>query len=95
MTVTIPGATVFSAWAQGWSSAADGTDSQFVGRITASGDAVTATGSEAADTSYLCFIQGIFVPSGNGNIQVQYASEISGSTVTIKQGSYGRWRTLP
>jgi hypothetical protein len=95
LTVTIPAATVFSAKAQAWSSAADGTDSEYVGRITSSGDAVTATGSEATNTSYLCLIEGVLVPSAGGTLQAQFASEVSGSTVTIKQGSYGILWTLP
>lgn len=95
MSVTIPAATVFTATAQAWSSAADGTAAAFFGRITTSGDAVTATGSEAANTTYLALIKGVLVPSADGTLQARYASEVSGSTVTIKQGSYGVLETLP
>jgi hypothetical protein len=89
LSVTIPGATIFSAKAQSWSNAADGTDAEFRGRITASGDSVVGTGSQAADTSYLCLIEGEILPSGNGTIQAQYARGATNANVTIKQGSYG------
>jgi hypothetical protein len=89
LSVTIPTVTVFSAIADTPTSAADGTDSIFQGRITSSDDAVIGTGVPSNSEDHMASIEGIIVPSADGNIQVRYASEVDTSNVTIKAGSSG------
>jgi hypothetical protein len=92
--VTIPAATIFAATVSALvSTAADGTANVFFGHLTSSGDSVIGTGTPAATTTHLAEIQGIIVPSANGNIQLQAATEVAASNVTVKQGTVGLiWR---
>lgn len=88
--VTVPSVTQFAAVMAGLvSTAAGGTANIFFDHITSSGDAVTATGTPAAGTTHLVTIDGVIVPSANGNVQAQVASEVNASGVTIMQGSLG------
>lgn len=76
--------------------AADAAAAAWQGTITASGDAVTATGQEAANTDYVAEIRGVIVNGTTaGNLQLQWAAEAAAAgTVTPKQGSHGRlWLT--
>jgi hypothetical protein len=74
-------------------SGADGTAQ--VGWITSSGDSVTATGVETADTTYLALIDGNIRPSANGTLQVVFASEVSDAASVVKQESAGMIVTIP
>ena len=95
VSVTIPAATQFSAVADcPVSTAADGTANIFRGKITTSDDAVTGTGTPSTTENHLVEIEGLLLPSANGTLQARYASEVSGSAVTIKQGSCGLLWTL-
>jgi hypothetical protein len=95
VSVSIPSATVFSAVANcPVSTAADTTAGIFRGHITSSGDAVTGTGTPAAGTTFIAEVEGMLLPAVDGTLQFQYASEVSGSTVTLKQGSCGLLWTL-
>lgn len=69
--------------------AADGAGGEWQGAITASDDAVTATGVPAANTDYLAIVEGIVVPSASGTLQLRAASEVASSAVTIRRGSCG------
>jgi hypothetical protein len=94
--LTFPAAVIVSATAY-IPFAADGAGGEFQGWITSSGDSVTATGVETADTIYKASIEGTIRPSVNGNLQLQYASELStaaGRGVVIKQQSAGVLMTL-
>jgi hypothetical protein len=86
LSVTHPGATVFSAKAE-IPNGADGTGSDFSGWITSSGDVVTATGVQAANTDYIAVVEGVILPSAGGLVRLQFGSEIAGSTVTLRNGS--------
>lgn len=86
--VTIPSATAFSAIADlPTSTAADGTANIYRGYITASADAVVGTGTPAAATTHLAELEGLILPAADGNVQLQGASEVAASNVTLKQGS--------
>ena len=98
ISMTIPAVTIFSASVMGpVSTAADGTASIFRGWITSSADPVIVTGTPAvggASGNFFVIIEGIILASTGGQAQVTHASEISGSNITIKQGSWGIVDTL-
>lgn len=83
--LTAPAATVFSASAA-IPSATDGVTNTFKGWITSSGDIVSASSVENANTDYIAIIEGIITPSVTGALQLTFASS-SGSQVTIRPGS--------
>ena len=88
--ITFPAATVFAAVVNNpVSTATDGVTSIFRGFITSSGDAVIGTGVQAINTNYMAQIDGVILPSTGGTVQVQHASGVTGSNVTIKQASWG------
>lgn len=91
--LTCPAFTVYSARVE-IPVAADGTSGDLQGWLTTSGDSVLGTGVQAITTTYAATIRGLILPSASGTIQVQYASEVSGSGVTIKQGSHGIMRVV-
>jgi hypothetical protein len=70
--------------------AADGSAAWWFGTITTSGDAVTATGVEAATTVYEAIVEGTIVNGVNaGSLQLQAATEVAASAITPKNGSSG------
>lgn len=73
-------------------SAADGVSGQFQGWGTASADAITSTGVQAANTTYLAQVRMYITPSADGNVQLQYAGETANRT-TIFFKSFGRIQT--
>lgn len=91
--LTCPAFTVYSARV-GIPVAADGVAGDLQGWLTTSGDSVLGTGVQAITTTYAATIRGVILPSASGTLQVQYASEVSGSGVTIKQGSHGIMRVV-
>jgi hypothetical protein len=65
----------------------------FFGYIVTSGGTVGATSTPVAATTYHAMIEGQIVVSTGGTIQVQHASNTTGTNITVKQGSYGQyWR---
>ncbi|HEY5413810.1 MAG TPA: hypothetical protein VIK41_03215, partial [Gemmatimonadaceae bacterium] len=63
---------------------------EWPGYITSSGDSVVSDQVPATGTIYVATVEGILSnPSATGNIQLQASSEVTGSTLTIKRGSYG------
>jgi hypothetical protein len=48
---------------------------------------LTTAGIDAANTTYLATLEGVFEPSASGNFQIGAATEVGGSTVTVKAGS--------
>lgn len=85
-TLTYPAVTVASFNVDA-PAAADGTAGMFQGWITASGDAVTATGVQATATTYLARIVGVIRPSAAGTLQVQVGTEVASSAITVKAHS--------
>ncbi len=92
--VTTPAFTTFTATVEA-QAAADGTAAAFVGWLSSSGDAVTASGVETATTvTYIATVSGVLVPSADGVLQLQHATEVGGSGITPKAGSYGILRDI-
>lgn len=92
MSVTIPTVTAFGGQVSA-TVAADGTAAEFVGAITASADAVSPTDVPAINTDYVQIVEGVILPSANGTLQLQAATETGTTTVTVRQGSVGMlWR---
>lgn len=69
---------------------ADGTGGTHQGYLTFSGDAVIGTAVQAANTDYVAIVEGIIRVSIAGNLQLVFASENSGTTVTIREGTSGQ-----
>lgn len=67
-----------------------GAGSDLQGFITASGGSVIGTAVPAINTDYLAVVSGIIVPSANGTVQLQFAAETTGATVTCRQGTLGK-----
>lgn len=89
LALTVPAVTLFTARAHISGFAADGSDSEWAGVINSSGDAVTATAAGATNQDLPWSIDGVLVPSANGNLTVQFAAETTGATVTFRAGSSG------
>ena len=47
--------------------------------------------SAGADSVEYPVIQGVIIPSANGTVQVRFASEISGQSITAKAGASLEW----
>lgn len=73
----------------------DATGAFYQGTITASGDSVLGTGVETANVGYTAVIEGTVVTTTAGAIQLQFASEIAGSTITIMLGSIATAQLIP
>jgi hypothetical protein len=86
--LTFPAATIFAASAR-IPIAATGTAGELQGSITASGGSVTGTAVPAANADYLARVDGVIVPSSSGTLQLQFAAETTGATVTLQAGSVG------
>lgn len=74
--------------------AVPGTAASFDGPITVSGGSVTSTAVAVANTDYLAFMEGIIGVSVTGTLAAQFGVEITGTTVTIKAGSFGKLWTI-
>lgn len=86
--LTFPSATIVAAAAI-IPAAADGVDGTVQGQITSSGDSVIGTGVEATGVAYLAKVYGTIIPSANGTLQLQHASEVSASGITVLAGTNG------
>jgi hypothetical protein len=92
--VTTPTFTTLAATVSA-QAAADGTAAEFAGWLSSSGDAVTASGVETATTvTYIAKVEGVLVPSADGILQLQHATEVGASGITPKAGSYGFLRDI-
>lgn len=89
--VTIPAASRFAAWVQTpVSTAAGGTANVYADWATTSGDAVTGTGTPAANVDHFATLEGLIVPSADGTLALQHASEVTTTGVTVRSGTMGR-----
>ncbi len=86
--ITIPTATRFGATVRALF-AADGAAAEWQGAITASDDAVVPTAIAAINTDYVIVLEGIIVPSANGNAQLRARTETGTTNVIVRQGSCG------
>ena len=92
LSATVP-AGVLSAQAS-IPTAGDGIDAVWMGSITTSGDTVTSTNTAATATTYFAEVEGVFVCTTTGVLQLQAASE-TGTSISIKSGSLGEIRVIP
>jgi hypothetical protein len=74
--------------------AVDGSGGIFHGVLTTSGDSVVSSAVPAINTDLLASIEGVLIPSASGTFQLQHASEVAGSAVTIRNGSNLAYRAL-
>lgn len=72
--------------------AADGTAAGFEGAVTSLGDAVVASGVQAANTPYIAKIEGIFICTTSGTLLPQFRSRVNGSQATLLAGSVMLYR---
>lgn len=91
--LTTPTFTTFSAGVQ-MPIVADGAAASWFGTIISSGDSVVSPSVEAINTDYIAVVEGLIVPSANGTLQLQHATEVNASGVTIRQPSCGFLTTL-
>jgi hypothetical protein len=66
-----------------------GAGGEHQGWIIASGGSVVGSAVPAINQNYLAIVDGVIVPSANGNLQLQFSAETTGATVTLKAGSVG------
>jgi hypothetical protein len=62
--------------------------------IQASGEFIVTGSAPAANSDFLCIIEGVILPSADGTLMLQYAAETTGATVTMKRGSSAELITL-
>jgi hypothetical protein len=75
--------------------AGDGTGAAFVGSLTFSGDVVIGSAVAATNTDYMAEVEGIFVATANGTVQLTAGPETNGVTMTVRPGSMITVRVVP
>lgn len=88
ISVTHPGATRFGATVESMI-AADGAGGVLQGAVTASDDAVLGTAVAVINTDYLATVEGVFLASANGTLQLRARTETGTTPVIVRQGSVG------
>ena len=74
----------------------DGTGAYFQGVINATGDFVTATATPTATPNVqYASIEGVIVPSAAGTVQLTIGTEVGGSNVVVKAGSFVEYVIIP
>lgn len=86
--LTYPAATNFAGTVRALI-AVDGTDAEFLGALTSSGDSVNANAAPVINTPYVYEVVGAILPSADGTLQLQFASTDGANNVTVEQGSIG------
>lgn len=69
--------------------AAAGAGGELQGPITATGGSVSGSAVAVINTDYCAICEGIILPSANGTLQLQFAAETTGATVTVQPESVG------
>ena len=87
LTLTYPAVSAASAVTK-IPNGADGTGAQHQGVINSSGDIVVSTGTPAATTVHFATVEGVIIPSAGGTVQLRAASEVGGSNIIIKSGTF-------
>lgn len=90
---TFPAVTRFSCSAR-IPIAAAAAGGELQGPIVATGGAVVGTAVAAINTDYCAVVEGVILPSANGNLQMQFAAETTGATVTLQPESVGFLYTI-
>lgn len=88
LSLVFPTATTQSALVTIHGLAADGAASEWSGTINSSGDIVTSTAVAVINVNYIAIIEGTILPSANGILILQFASEVA-AAATLKRGSVG------
>ena len=91
--LTFPAVTVFACFLQS-NLAVAGVGGGSQGFITASGGSFIVTAIPAINTDYLAVVDGVILPSANGTLQLQFAAETTGATVTCRNGAMGFLYTI-
>lgn len=91
--LTTPAFSVFAATAK-IPIAGAGVGSELQGPISASGGSVVGTAVPAQNVDYIAIVEGVIRPSAGGNLQLQFAAETTGATVTLKAESVGELQTF-
>lgn len=86
--LTFPSVTRFSGSAR-IPIAAAGAGGELQGPITASGGSVSGSAVPVVNTDYCAIVEGVILPSANGTLQLQFAAETTGATVTLQPESVG------
>lgn len=68
----------------------DATNAMFTGSITTAGDVVIASGTGAANTTFMAKMQVVIAPSASGTVIPQFRTEVNGSQVSLEIGSFAR-----
>lgn len=71
-----------------------GTDQMWTGSSRVSSGLVTATSTQAANVRMLATIEGIVLVDNDGNVNLTFGTEVDGSAVTVKAGSFVEYRRL-
>jgi len=69
--------------------AAAGAGGELQGPISASGGSVSGSAVAAINVDYCAICEGVILPSANGTLQLQFAAETTGATVTLQPESVG------
>lgn len=69
---------------------APGPSSELYGFIAANASSVMSSSSPANSTQFFALVNGVLVPTANGNMIVTFATEVAGSAISTFAGSYGR-----
>jgi hypothetical protein len=86
--LTVPNFSLFAARVTITGQAADGTDAEWAGVLTSSGDSVVSSAAVATGTDFPFVIKGKIIPTANGSVQLQAAAEAAG-TVTVRLFTHG------
>ena len=92
-TLTAPSGTLV-AYAMHYGHAADGVGTPWAGTINSSGDVVTSTAVAVINVNYMAVIEGTFIASANGAVNLQWGPEVA-AAATLKTGSHRMYRTVP
>lgn len=69
--------------------AAAGAGGELQGPISASGGSVSGSAVPAINTDYCAICEGVILASANGTLQLQFAAETTGATVTLQPETVG------
>lgn len=84
--LTTPAITVYSALAH-IMVGADGNTGGTQGNLSSSGDTLVGANTPVTNTDTPFLIDGILIPSANGNVTLQIANEAAAGNVTLRQGT--------
>lgn len=87
--LTFPAVTRFAATQRSIAAAVASNAEVQGGLSQTSGTKSSGTAVEAINTDYMAHVEGIIIPSADGTLQLQAATEVGTTTVIVRQGSMG------